>query len=222
MNFSSLFFRTTSVCAILVSALFLVMWLLGFLVELPIDLFGFLVLKGDIIYPIWVLIHTAAIFFMLAALWGASGKKMKTAAGLASLAFFFALVYFICQLLSNLTKLLPLAHALAGWEDPKYSPLKSDLIVSLFSVMSILSLAGIICMLVSLALYGLATWRGVGAEKAVSAFFFLSFICLAFYLIAVFSLEKWLFALMNWICWPVFAIGNFLLAWWLWRKEQTA
>jgi len=221
MNFSTNFFKVTSVCAIISGVLFVITWLLFFTFTLPMNLDDVIAVSDNPAYTWWLWIYCINVFFIITAFWGVAAKKMDTATGLVTTGFFFAFAYFIVVLLSFGIRLFPLSKAIAGW-DHVDEVMKTDLLSSLFGLAGVLTLACIICILIAFVLYGIATWTGTGLEKLVSIFFFLCFICLALYTIGSFFSQVWLYLLMVWICYIVYAIAMFIVAGWLWKCEGSA
>lgn len=226
MNFSTNFFKTTSVCAIIAGILVLILWLLQFAYAAPATLEDEIALQDNAVYTTSAWFHLAALFFALVALWGAAAMKMDSAAGLATTGFIFVLFDFLPGAVMNSMGIFTFNYNWAARyaAEETAADVKSMLMTNMsgfYDAYGGIIFVGLVSFLIASFLYGLATARGAGIEKVVSLFFFLIFISLLLLAVGMYGAQTWLTELVRWIVPLIWAALLFLIGAWLWKGKEA-
>lgn len=184
MTFSEKFYKATAACAALAALLMLAIWVMDFLTDTPGTMEDAVALVRHPVTPWFNSVCYVVLFFNIMAFWGVTAKKMDTRAGLAITAFIFAGIDIVFEFFISSLSLGPWAEAVHSYQAADaamQATMKANLLAVYWGLYSAAYMVAVPCLLVSMLLYGLATWRGGGVTRLVSIFFFLAFINLAIF-----------------------------------------
>ena len=113
--------------------------------------------------------------------------------------------------------------ALMGrWDEAVQANLRSNLLAGCSGAMDAFFMTAMVCSIIWLLLYAIATWKGAGLEKGISYILFILFI-LSLLIFPAMGLElAWLNMLMMIVYVVLFAIFMFVLCAWLWKGKEAA
>ena len=228
MNFSNNFFKSMSVCAVVGGILMIIYLLLSFGYTIPANLEEEIALQDNTAYTTAQWIHLALLLLFVATFWGVVGKKIDTAAGLATTGFIFCMIDLLPNMVFNSIQIFGFNYNWASkYAEATDEAVKAGLMAKMgffydasYAVMFLFFVGW----LIGLFLFGLATWKGKGMEKVVSIFFFLVFLAELLMFIGFFGRIAWLGGLIMlfWIAVIALAILFFLVGAWLWQGKREA
>jgi len=226
MTFSTKFFKFTAICAFVAGVLWLIALLLMFGFEIPTDVDSAITLHGNWAFNWEMTVSTIGVFIFVIAMWGFTARKMDGAAGLATTGFIFAFTDFLAYAIGHLMIFVSWNPAVAAYleeaDEAVQANLRSNLLAGYSGAMDALFMTSMVCALIWMLLYAIATWKGAGLEKGISyLLFILLILSLLFY--ATMGLElAWLDMLMMIVYMVLFALVMFVLGAWLWKGKEAA
>jgi hypothetical protein len=223
--FSDSFFKAVSTCSVLSALTTLGLILLPRAYASPLGLEEAVALRLNGFYQARSLVYFLHPFLVLAAAWGVVAKKIGQSAGSVTTGFFFFGFWGFTEALQQALSLVALnLHWREGYARATDAELKEAFRIHLLgfeAVWDALYLLLLTGFLVAHVLYGVATWRSKGLEKAVSCGFFLGAGLTLLILSANFggprvpaALTAWLYPLIQ----PLFRV---LLGVWLWPQKTA-
>lgn len=221
MKFSRCFFNTTSACAFIGGILIVVYWLLNFGFAQPGTLEEEIALQDHTMYTVAQWVHFAFLFFVLAAFWGVAAMKMEVAPGLVTTGFIFFLFDFIPSILVGAVQIFTFnytwASGLATAQDGAVKTMLMTNMSGFYSLLPAVTFVTLVGFLVGALLFGMATWKGSGLEKAVGIFFFLMLIGDFLWAVGIYGSQQLLMDLRIRVVLLVGAVLLLLIGAWLWK-----
>lgn len=216
--FSRSFFRGAAVCALLSALTTFGVHLLPLLHPAPTFEEQVLLYKNTVYqFRLWVvLIH---ILLVLASMWGFAGAKFRTAPGIVG----FGLAGYWIFGLAELFRVSFVMNAVNGWRsayvqtnDPVAQEFYKENLMSWPQVNDALFFLLVLGFFIGNLLYALATRKGVGLEKVVSALLFVWAALSLITMLNEFLGQKWLDFVPEFVSYTYQPFVRIMIGIWLW------